>query len=223
MEHRRAGSRHLGGAHPRQRAFRRNGLMALAALALCLVGAALGAAYTTRIAAQPVKQLSDRLEGPGQQELAGLFVTVLEGEVTEISWGEKSLPCPGHSYRLLSTEAAISTAYSSFSHVQIAIESEHLTRGLRCGSTLPQDVQEGDTSVSVRSVDPGTQVGSPANIYEDGETQIKSFSPCVTLSRICTGRYVLRAYLDGPRRHVQLEYVFAVLSGDKASDPPPPS
>ncbi|HLB21451.1 MAG TPA: hypothetical protein VK605_05040, partial [Solirubrobacteraceae bacterium] len=170
----------------------------LAVLAVCLLGAGLGAADTT-VTAAPIKQLSDRLQGPGQRELAGLFVTVLEGEVTEISWGEKSLPCPGHSYPLLSTEAAISSAYSSFSNVQIAIESERLTRGLRCGSRLPQDVQEGSTSVSVRSVDPGAQVGSPANIYEDRETQIKSFSPCVTLSRICTGRYVLRAYLDGPR------------------------
>jgi hypothetical protein len=223
MRYRRAGSRHLGAVRRRPRAMRRDGLTALAALALCLAAAALGAADTT-VTAAPIKQLSDRLEGPGQQELAGLFVTVLEGEVTEISWGEKSLPCPGHSYPLLSTEAAISSAYSSFSHVQIAIESEHLTRGLRCGSKLPRDVQEGNTSVSVRSVDPGAQVGSPANIYEDGETQIKSFSPCVTLSRICTGRYVLHAYLDGPRRRVQLEYVFAVLSGSKASDrPPPPS
>jgi len=34
---------------------------------------------------------------------------------------------------------------------------------------------------------------------------------------------VLHAYLDAPRRRVQLEYVFAVLSSDKASDPPPPS
>jgi len=222
MKHRTAGSRHLGGAPGRPGAIRRKGLIVLAVLAVCLAAAALGAADTT-VTAEPIKQLSDRLEGPGQQELAGLFVTVLEGEVTEISWGEKSLPCPGRRYPLLSTEAAISSAYSSFSHVQIAIESEHLTRGLHCGSKLPRDVQEGDTSVSVRSVDPRAQVGSPANIYEDGETQIKSFSPCVTLSRICAGRYVLHAYLDAPRRRVQLEYVFAVLSGSKASDPPPPS
>jgi hypothetical protein len=222
MKHRRAGSRHLGGAPGRPWVIRRKGLIALAVLAACLVGAGLGAADTT-VTAAPIKQLSDRLEGPGQRELAGLFVTVLEGEVTEISWGEKSLPCPGHSYPLLSTEAAISSAYSSFSHVQIAIESEHLTRGLRCGSKLPQDVQEGSTSVSVRSVGPGAQVGSPANVYEDSETQIKSFSPCVTLSRICTGRYVLRAYLDGPRRRVRLEYVFAVLSGHKVSAPSPPN
>lgn len=222
MTDQRGASRQLGAACRRPRGVLRRGLIALAALALCLIGAALGAADTT-VTAAPIKQLSDRLTGPDQRELAGLFVTVLEGEVIEMSWGEKSLPCPGHSYPLLSAEAAIFSGYSSFSHVRIAIESEHLTHGLRCGSKLPQDVPEGHTSVSVRSVDPGVQVGSPANIYEDNETQIKSFSPCVTLSRICAGRYLLRAYLDGPRRRVRLEYVFAVLSGRKASAPSPPN
>jgi hypothetical protein len=216
MNHRRAGSRHLGGVHGRPRANVRHGLMALAALAACLLVAALGAADTTRVPAQPIQQFSDRLEGPDQRELAGLFVTLLEGEVAEMSWGEKSLPCPGL-YQMISTEAAISSAYSSVSEVQLAIESVHITGALRCGSKLPQDVQEGTTSVSVRSVHPGAEAGSPVSVYEDRETQVKSFSPCVTLARTCPGRYLLRAYLDGPRRRVALEYIFAVLSGRKAS------
>jgi hypothetical protein len=193
--------------------------MALAALAVGLVVAALGDADTTRVPAQPIQQFSDRLEGPDQRELAGLFVTLLEGEVAEMSWGEKSLPCPGL-YQMISTEAAISSAYSSVSEVRLAIESVHITGALRCGSRLPQDVQEGTTSVSVRSVHPGAEAGSPVSVYEDRETQIKSFSPCVTLARTCPGRYLLRAYLDGPRRRVGLEYIFAVLSGRKAGDPP---
>jgi hypothetical protein len=83
MKHRTAGSRHLGGAPGRPGAIRRKGLIVLAVLAVCLAAAALGAADTT-VTAEPIKQLSDRLEGPGQQELAGVLVTVREGEVTEI-------------------------------------------------------------------------------------------------------------------------------------------
>jgi hypothetical protein len=221
MGYRRGDSRRRREPRTRRRAARRYGLIALAAFAGCLVAAALGAADSARVTAQPVKQFSDRLMGPDQRELAVLFVTTLEGEIAELSWGEKSLPCPGHRFPLFSTEAAISSARSSASHVQIAIESQHLTPGLRCGSKLPQDVQEGSTSVSVRSVDPSAQVGSPDNVYEDGETQIKSFSPCVTLARTCPGRYLLRAYLDAPRRRVKLEYVFAVLADRQARDPSP--
>ena len=219
MNLRPSGSRDLGGVRRRPRANVHHGLMALAGLAACLVVAALGAADTTRVPAQPIQQFSDRLEGADQRELAGLFVTLLEGEVAEMSWGEKSLPCPGL-YQMISTEAAISSAYSSVSEVQLAIESVHITGALRCGSKLPQDVQEGTTSVSVRSVHPGAEAGSPVSVYEDRETQVKSFSPCVTLARTCPGRYLLRAYLDGPRRRVGLEYIFAVLSGRKASVPP---
>jgi hypothetical protein len=221
MKDRRGASCRLDEPRRRRDGARRYGLLAFVALAGWLVAAALGAAGMAHVSSQPIKQFSDRLIGPDQRELAGLFVTTLEGEVSEISWGERSLPCAGHRYPLFSAEAAISSAYSSASHVQIAIESQHLTHGLQCGSKLPQDVQEGTTSVSVRSVDPSAQVGSPDNVYEDGETQIKSFSPCITLARACPGRYLLRAYLDAPRRRVKLEYVFAVLSSPRTNDPAP--
>jgi hypothetical protein len=213
MRYPRAGSRHLGGARRRPRALRRSGLMALAALALCLAAAALGAALgaaNTTVTAEPIKQLSDRLETGGSQELAGLFVTGLEAGADELSWGVSSLPCRWRRYRLLATEAAISSSFSSSNEVWVTITDEQLPPSLHCGSSLPQDVHEGRATVSVLPRGASAVSRRPLSVYEDNETKVSSFVECITLAETCPGRYVLRAYLNTPRRHVVLEYAFTV-------------
>lgn len=182
---------------------------ALLAIALCLLGFVLNAGATSDALA-PIKQLSDRLETGDRQELAGLFVTGLEAGGDELSWGVSSLPCKRRRYQLLGTEAAIASSSSSSNQVWLTITDEQLPRGLQCGSSLPPDVHEGRATVSVLSRGASAANRRPLSVYEDDETKVSSFVECITFAETCPGRYVLRAYLNTPRRHVVLEYAFTV-------------
>jgi hypothetical protein len=185
-------------------------LAAIVAVALLAASLRLGAhpaANTTSRSA--TAQLSDRLETTGERALAKIYLTEVEWGADEMSWGVRALPCPGQRYRLLSTQALVASDPSRQGEADIVIKSERLANGLRCGSKLPPGAEEGEATVSVYSIGARAFSESPRSVYEDAGTQIKSFSPCVTLARTCPGAYLLRAHLTTPR-YVELEYVFTI-------------
>jgi hypothetical protein len=192
----------------------------LTAFVACALAFAIGARGWTGLAPAPTSQLSDRLETRAHEVLAGLFDTKLEGSGNELSWSISRLPCSHRQYRLLSSEAAITDAYSSNTEVEITIGSERLSAGLRCGSTLPAGVHEDQASLTILPLGVGA-TRQPSSVYEDSETTIKSFAACVTLAATCPGRYVLRVSLDAPgHRRLALEYSLTVafVARDQARD-----
>jgi hypothetical protein len=209
MKHRRTGLRDPGREARRASASVAGRLSALALLVLCLLGFVFRAGATSDALA-PIRQLSDRLETGDRKELAGLYLTGLESGGDELAWGVSSLPCRRQRYRLLGTEAAISSSYSSRNEVWLTITDEQLPPDLHCGSSLPQDVHEGRATVSVLSRGASAASRRPLSVYEDNETKVSSFVECITFAETCPGRYVLRAYLNTPSRNVVLEYDFTV-------------
>jgi hypothetical protein len=152
-------------------------------------------------------QLSDRIVTPDERQLAKIYVTELEWGADEMSWGVRALPCKGEHFRLLSTQALIASSDSSRGEAEVVIKSEQLS-GLPCNEKV-HGIEEGEPDVSVYSLRPRAFAESPRKIYEYGGTRIRSFSPCVTLSRACPGAYLLRVRLTAPRR-VELEFVFTI-------------
>jgi hypothetical protein len=182
----------------------------LATLVACALAFTMGVRGRADLAPAPTSQISDRLQTRAHELLASLFDTKLQGGGDELSWSLSRLPCRHRQYRLLATEAAITDAYSSSIEVEITIGWERLSPGLRCGSTLPPGVHEHHASFTILPLGLGA-TRQPSSVYEDSETTIKSFVPCVTLAATCPGRYVLRVSLDAPgRRHLALEYGFTV-------------
>jgi len=161
---------------------------------------------------EPVEQISDKLETDGHKPLAGLYATALEADAFELSWIVIALPCPSQHFRLQTTTAKIANTQASSKEVEISILSAQLPPGVHCESGLPSDLDEGSATVTVSRAAAGGSIAAPTIAYADSETKILSFSPCMTLTSACRGRYVLRAYLSAPRSSVRLEYVFTVAT-----------
>lgn len=161
---------------------------------------------------EPVEQISETLETVAHRQLAGLYVTALEANDFELSWVVAMLPCPTQHFRLQTTTAQIASTLASTKEVEIAIVAARMPRGIHCGAVLPAAADEGSAIVTVSPAIAGKAIAAPMISYADAETKIESFSGCMTLAEICPGRYVLRAYLNAPRRRVSLEYVFTVAA-----------
>ncbi len=161
---------------------------------------------------EPVEQISETLETVAHRQLAGLYVTALEANDFELSWVVAMLPCPTQHFRLQTTTAQIASTPASTKKVEITIVAARLPRGIHCGAVLPAASDEGSAIVTVSPAIAGKAIAAPMISYADAETKIESFSACMTLAEVCPGRYVLRAYLNAPRRRVSLEYVFTVAA-----------
>ncbi len=166
----------------------------------------------------PIVQFADRVETLSHQEVGDLFVTALEGGKDEVKWRLTVLPCPKRPYLLRDTEADIAQAYSKSAEARLTIAKQRLSPGLRCGAALPPGADQHRATVAVWRAD--SSGGSPTSVYEDSETQLKSFVYCITLGELCQrGRYLIKAALDRPRRHVVLEYSFTIAIRQRATMP----
>jgi hypothetical protein len=157
---------------------------------------------------EPIKQFNDTVRTYARQPVAALHVTADAGDLAELTWAVATLPCAGQHFRMDATEGVIAGTQASNRELDITIVAAHFTHGIRCHSKLPSAANEGSAVVTVKPAERDQATGGPVNVYEDSETKIESFSSCVTLAGTCAGRYVLRAYLDAPRLHATLEYVF---------------
>jgi hypothetical protein len=196
--------------------------LAVSITACVLVGAVLFIVLGARGSGQgqpaPTVQFADHVETLSHQDVGNLFVTGLEGGKDEVTWQITVLPCPGRPYLLRDTEADITQVYSKHAEARLMIASQRLSPGLRCGAALPPGANRHRATVAVLRA--GSSGGSPTSIYEDGETQLKSFVYCITLGELCQrGRYSIKAALDWPRRHVVLEYSFTIAIRRRATTP----
>lgn len=157
---------------------------------------------------EPIKQFNDTVRTYARQPVAALHVTADAGNLAELTWAVATLPCAGQRLRMDATEGVIAGTQASNRELNVTIVAAHFTHGIRCHSQLPSAANEGSAVVTVKPVERDQATAGPVNVYEDGETKVESFSSCVTLAGTCEGRYVLRAYLDAPRLHATLEYVF---------------
>lgn len=194
--------------------------LAVSITACVLVAAALFVVLVAGGAGQgqpaPTVQFADHVETLSHQKVGNLFVTGLEGGKDEVTWEITVLPCPGRPYLLRDTEADITQVYSKHAEARLTIASQRLSPGLHCGAALPPGANRHRATVAVLRA--GSSGGSPTSIYEDGETQLKSFVYCITLGELCKrGRYMVKATLDWPRRHVVLEYSFTIAIRRRAT------
>jgi hypothetical protein len=157
---------------------------------------------------EPIKQFNDTVRTYARQPVAALHVTADAGNLAELTWAVATLPCAGQHFRVDATEGLIASTQASNRELDVTIVAARFTNGIRCDSKLPSAANEGSAVVTVKPAERDQATGGPVDVYEDSETKIESFSSCVTLAGTCEGRYVLRAYLDAPRLHATLEYVF---------------
>jgi hypothetical protein len=161
---------------------------------------------------EPIEQFNDTVRTYARQPVAALHVTADADNLAELTWAVATLPCAGQHLRMDATDGLIASTQASNRELDMTIVAAHFTSGIRCHSKLPAAADEGSALVTVKPAERDQATGGPVDVYEDSETKIESFSSCVTLAGACEGRYVLRAYLDAPRLHATLEYVFETVA-----------
>jgi hypothetical protein len=159
-------------------------------------------------------QFKDQLETSSGVKLAGLYVTGLEGSSSEgnqaeLTWTLERLPCPGGSYRFISTDVGVNNSQTSISEAQIKVLSAQLPHGIHCGTSITSSLAQGSTSVTVSPAQRG-KAGPPTSEFSSGGTQIKSFSDCLMFSELCTGKFRFVAYFRSPAGELVLQYRFEV-------------
>jgi hypothetical protein len=214
MMERRGACGNAAGPHfpSRARALRARTLEAVIGGLLCLAMLAAPASGFEIGGREAARQFSDTVTAQNHRQVAALHVTALRGETNfaEVTWGVGALPCGGQHLSVNATEGQIAETQASSRELEIDIVEAHFSGSLHCGSTLPSATNEGEATVTIKPVRRSDATTGPVSVYEDEETKVKSFSACITLANMCNGRYVLRAYLNAPRIHARLVYVFTV-------------
>ncbi len=171
---------------------------------------------SSALAADPeaFAQYGNTLETLDGVKLASLYVTGLEdgnaeGAESELTWTLARLPCPGRSYRFVSSDAAVDSSQVSRSEAQIKILAASLPRGIRCETRIPGGLAQGSTMVTVGPTQRGT-AGSPSSEFSSDGTEIKSFSDCLLLSELCTGKFRFVAYFRSLAGELVIRYRFEV-------------
>lgn len=159
----------------------------------------------------PIVQTLDRLETSTGESLAELYSTRLEGEAPEFAWGPDRLPCPSSSYYRLSTfEAQIDDSQSTAAEAAVSLLSAKLPPGMRCGESLPRGVSK--IRIIVASRKASLETASPPVFYRGDGVELTSSVPCVTLARLCAGRYLLIASVEAlDRPLLWFVYKFTVI------------
>jgi hypothetical protein len=164
---------------------------------------------------QALAQFTNKLDADDGVQLAALYVTASEGGgsewgQSELSWTIARLPCPGGSYRFISTEWLLDSSATHVSEARIKVLSAELPRGMRCNTRVPPGFAQGSTVVTVAPARRDGEAEPPTNEFSSGGTQIKSFSSCMMFSELCTGRFRFDAYFSSPSGDVVIQYRFEV-------------
>jgi hypothetical protein len=189
-------------------------LIAVTVIAATVAGSVRTVSTALAAEAEPFAQYTNILETFNGMKLAGLYVTSLgdgasEGKQSELTWTLNRLPCPGKSYRFLSLGAAISSSQTSRSEALVRIITARLPRGIHCGTRTPLGLAQGSTKVTVSPTHRGA-TGSPSSELASGGTEIKSFSACLLLSELCTGKFRFAVYFTSPTGELVIRYRFEV-------------
>jgi hypothetical protein len=181
-----------------------------------VIASCMAISATANVGGAPTVQYADRLDTSHHEQLAGLYVTQLEGYAFEFAWVVARLPCPAGVYRFFATEASIGNSQDSSAESRVRLLWARLPQGIHCGSPLPSGSGQGLITITIMSQSPTTETGTPAIVYEGNSVKIDSSSPCIRLSGVCEGRYLLIATLETPHRRLKFVYAFSVANTESS-------